>query len=75
MLVVNENVSADIYCDEDTAAIFMSEYEKVRTNYSWAEQYKQHDADESIQCRVRIHNLPARIFYRLIEQFRDHIYE
>lgn len=75
MLVVNERVSADIYCDEDTAAMLMSEFEKVRTSSSWARQYSQDDAEEFIRYRVSIHNLPAQIFYKLVDKFQEHIYE
>jgi hypothetical protein len=75
MIVANERVSADIYCDEDTAAMLMTEFEKVRTKSSWARLYIQKDADKFVDHRVSIHNLPANVFYKLVDQFQEHIYE
>lgn len=75
MIVANERITADIYCDEDTAAMLMMEFDKVRTNSSWARQYSQSNADIFLNHRVTIHNLPANVFYKLVDKFQEHIYE
>lgn len=76
MLVVNEYVSADIYCDEFTCKLILKDN---------SDDFHKHNvivhvdveptADKSIDHRIRIIHMPARLFYRLIDSYKEPIYE
>lgn len=75
MIVVNEVVSADIYCDDDEAFFLTDGFNQLETGFATIQTYREVGAPENIRNRVTIRRLEARYFYKLLDSIKEHIYE
>lgn len=75
MLVVNELVSADIYCDDYEAFAIEEMFHQVAEGPATIDIYKEMSAPDTIRNRVTIRRMKANHFYRILDSVREHIYE
>ena len=75
MIVVNELVSADIYCNDDEAHAIQDAFDQVAKGPATLNFYRESTAPENLRNRITIRRLEARYFYKILESMKDHLYE
>lgn len=75
MIVINELVSADIYCNDDEAYAIQDAFDQVAKGPATFNLYRELTAPEQLRNRVTIRRLEARYFYKILESMKDYLYE